>query len=171
MEISRLFDATVTDCESGLAARLITLPEASFAPHVRDRLFSWPTLLGLEEIATLTSAAEVARMLASVLDRQSSLGAELAQAVVNEPLSFGIAAAELTIAAISRSRSDDSFVSLVRSGARQLLLAVSGPGVVLCGNAATLSECLLDGLSARIRDSLGMEGRRYRSTGPAAVTT
>jgi hypothetical protein len=50
-----------------------------------------------------------------------------------------------------------------------LLLATAPAGVVVCAPAEQLSRALNAGLSSKLREMMGLDGRKYGSTGPAAL--
>lgn len=120
MDIAQYFDTTVTDCESGLAVRVILIPNASLAPHARDGLLTAAQVLGLRITARLQSETEVVAVMSSLLSTSNPEARELAQAVATEPrLPFGEAGPQLvSLMAIARSAGDDlarttSLVSMV----------------------------------------------------------
>ncbi len=175
MDIAQYFDTTVTDCESGLAVRVILIPNASLAPHARDGLLTAAYVLGLRVTARLQSETEVVAVMSSLLSTSNPEARELAQAVATEPrLPFGEAGPQLvSLMAIARSAGDDlaRTTSLVSMVDWRLLLVDAPAGMLVCGPAENISAALDRGMAARIREAMGLDGRQFRSTGPAAVSS
>lgn len=172
LDVAQFYDTTITDCDSALAVRAIAIPHASMAPYVQGDLVEWASLLGLRSVALLESAEEIVTVLASILRPNDADATALARLAVNEPrLPFGadaLHAESLYGIATTANVPLASVVSLVASPeARLLLVAVPG-GVVITGGAGGVAAALEAGLSSKIREVMGLDGRKFRSTGPAA---
>ena len=171
MDLAQFYDTTLTDCESGLAARVIVIPNASMAPYVQGDLVEWASLLGLKSVAVLESEPEMVAVLTSILAPDGG-GRELAETVVSNariPFHDG-RLRPLSLAGIARTArvSFSAVVSLVASAEARLLLVAVPEGVVICSGAGAMAQALEGGLSSRIREVMGLDGRTFQSTGPAA---
>ncbi len=173
MDISQYFDTTLTDCDSGLAVRVIVIPVSSMAPHARSGLIGWTAMLGLNRVAVLESEREIIAVLASLLRAGDPAATELAAVIVQEPcVPFGdpgIKGASLNDVAgagIAGART----ASLVSLDDWRLLAVSVARGIVLCGEAGAFAGALGRGLSGQLRELMGLDGREYKSTGPAPVS-
>ncbi|MEX1103919.1 MAG: hypothetical protein WED87_06700 [Dehalococcoidia bacterium] len=172
MDISQFYDTTITDCDNGLAVRVIVIPHRSMAPYVKGDLVQWASLLGLTSVALLESEQEMISVLASTLSPGNGEAHRLARLVVMEPrIPFSNGDLRLlSLAQIARDANVPlpSVVSLVSSPESRLLLVAVPEGVAICGGASGMAGALGAGLSSRIREVMGLDGRKFRSTGPAA---
>lgn len=172
MEIGQYFDTTMTDCDSGRAARVIAIPSTSIPPHLRPGMVDTTQVLSLQSLAWLESRAEFVRVLASLLGMNGDRS--FAEACAVEPRvplgEGGPHLASLLAIAESHGRIGES-VRLTSFGAsRQILVAVA-VGVVVIGEAHSLSTALGAGLGPRLRELMGMDGEQYAWTGPSVVAT
>src|SRR5436853_3939990 len=134
----------MTDCETGLAVRRLVIPVDSLAPHARAGIFDWPALLGMREIATLTSPREAAAILASLLGTGPT-AVEIAELVVHEPI---IGFSDLTLATLADG-SPERQLRLAQFAAEPLMMGVCPAALVVCGPAESLSKALLRSLSGK----------------------
>jgi hypothetical protein len=172
MDLARYVDATITDCDSALAVRVVSIPRESLAPHVRNDLFSWPAVLGLKEVARLGTRDEVVSVLAAMLGGGDTAHG-VAEAVADRPLvPFGDPIHDVTLVEMATARTAETLdLAYVTLEGSRLLLATVPDGLVVCAEAADLSRALERGLAAKLRELMGLDGRRYNATGPASVTT
>ena len=63
------------------------------------------------------------------------------------------------------------YIALGAVGEDLLLLVTSRDWIVLLSTAGQLSSALASGLAVRVREAMGLDGRRFRSTGPASVAS
>lgn len=172
MDLAQFYDTTLTDCDSGLSVRVIVIPHRSMAPYVQGDLVAWASLLGLRSVALLDSESEMISVLASTLVPSNGEAAGLARVVVEEPrIPFSDGDIRLlSLAAIARTANValSQVVSLVSAPEARLLLVAVPDGVAICGGAAGMAGALEAGLSSRIREVMGLDGRKFLSTGPAA---
>ena len=172
MDIAQFYDTTLTDCESGLAVRVIVVPNRSMAPYVQGDLVEWAVLLDLRSIAFLESADEMVAVLASIVDPNDPEARRLAGIVVGDPripfLNSELRMLSLGEIALSANVPLSAVVSLVASPESKLLLVAVPDGVVVCGGVAAMAGALESGLCTRIREVMGLDGPKFRSTGPAA---
>jgi hypothetical protein len=173
MDLAQYFDTTITDCESGLAARLIVVPTVSMAPHARLGVLGLPEMLGLKTEAMLESEREMIAVLASLLRSGDPAAMELATVVVREPRlplgEAGIQPASLLMIAKSNGEVFHNTVFQVSLREWRLVAVLAPVGMVLAGAAAAVAAMLESGLAVKIRELMGLDGRQFRSTGPAAV--
>lgn len=172
MDVAQFHDTTITDCDSGLAVRTIIIPSGNFAPYVQGDLLEWSALLGLTSVALLESAQEMVGVLASMLRPNDAEATALARIAVTEPrIPFARdspCAESLYGIAATANVPLTSVVSLVASPEANLLLVAVPAAVVITGSALGLAAALESGLSAKIREVMGLDGRKFRSTGPAS---
>jgi len=177
MDISQYFDTTLTDCDSRLAVRVIVVPVNSMAPHARSGLMSWATMLGLNRVAVLESEREAVAVLASLLRAGDPAATSVANVALCEArVPFGDPDLKGT-ALIDIARSDQrgagsalGTVTLVSLDDWRMLAVAVADGIVLCGEAEAVSGALARGLTAKLRELMGLDGREFSSTGPAAVS-
>lgn len=171
MEVAKFWDETLEDCESGLAARVIVIPDESISPYAREQLFDVATLLGLTPVATLVSEAEVAMTVASLLGAPMEAARELGVAVSREHLVLGNGTyEEATLGAIATSSAlEGNHLRLVSRGELSLLLASVSSGVVICGERSAIASALARGLDDQIRELMGMDGRRHNPVDPVGT--
>lgn len=172
MDVAQFYDTTITDCESALAVRLIVIPAGSMAPYVQGNLVEWASLLGLGSVALLDSEEEMVAVLASILRPGDADADALARLVISEPrVPFpgdSLHAQSLFAIAASAQVPLASVVSLVAAAEARMLLVAVPAGVVIAGGAGGVASALEGGLSAKVREVMGLDGRKFRSTGPAA---
>jgi hypothetical protein len=176
MDLARFFETTLTDCDAGLAVRLLAIPVDSLAPHARSGVFDWPNLLGVREIARLMSLPEVEMSLASLSGvtspEQRAAAQELAAEALEQELPIGKGLAVSLRALLGhRTGGTRPYTALGAVGDDMLLLLTSADWIVLFSTAAQLSAALANGLAVRVREAMGLDGRRFRSTGPASVSS
>ena len=173
MDLAQYFDTTITDCESGLAARLIVVPTASMAPHARLGLLGLPEMLGLTVDAMLESEREIIAVLASLLRSGDPAAVEMATILVREPrLPLGEAGIQpASLLMIARSNGDTLLhtVFQVSLQERRLVAVIAPVGMVLAGPSESISAMLESGLALKLRELMGLDGRQFRPAGPAAV--
>lgn len=172
MDVAQFYDTTITDCDTALALRVIVIPTGSVAPFAQGDLVEWGSLLGLSSVAFLESEAEMASVLGSILrpgDEDATALAEIALVEPRIPFATDSLRAESLYRIAASARVPlASVVSLVASPEARLLLVAVPAGVVIVGGAAAVASALESGLSAKIREVMGLDGRKFRSTGPAS---
>lgn len=171
MDLAQCYDTTLSERDSGLAVRVITIPRMSMAPYVHGDLMAWAPLLGLTSVAFLESEEEMVTVLASTLAPSDGEARRLARVVIDEPrIPFANGAVRLlSLGQIARSAHVPlaEVVSLVSSPDSRLLLIAVPEGVTICGSAPGMAAALENGLSGRIREVMGLDGKTSRSTGPS----
>lgn len=172
MEIGQYFDTTMTDCVSGRAARVIAIPSTSIPRHLRPDMVDTTQVLGLQALAWLESRDEVVRVLSSLLvmngDRAFAEGCTTQPRV---PLGEGGPhLVSLLAIAESHGRIGES-VRLTTFGSWPQLLVAVAAGVLIAGEARSVSAALGAGLARRLRELMGLDGEQYASSGPAVVAT
>jgi len=172
MEIGQYFDTTMTDCDSARAARVIAIPSTSIPPHLRPGMVDTTQVLGLQSLAWLESRTEIVRVLASLLGMNGDRAfAEACAAEPRIPLGEGGPhPASLLALAESHGRIGQSVRLTTFRASRQILVSVAA-GVILVGEAHSLSTALGAGLDRRLRELMGMDGEQYAWSGPFAVAT
>lgn len=174
MDLAQYHDTTITDCESGLSVRAIVVPASSMAPHARFGLLTWTAMLGLKTEAMLDREREIVAVLASLLRPRDLVATELATVLVREPRlplgEVGMQFASLMMIAESNADNLEHTAFQVALGEWRMLAVVAPVGIVLASAAATLSGALDHGLYEKIRELMGLDGREFQSTGPAAIT-
>lgn len=172
MEIGQYFDTTMTECWSGGAARVISVPSTSIPPHLRPGMVDTTQALGLQSLAWLESRDEIIRVLASLLGPDRS--PEFAEACATEPRvplgEGGPHLVSLLAIAESHGRIGES-VRLTMFGSHPQLLVAVPAGVVIAGAAHRVSAALGAGLARRLRELMGMDGEKYAWSGPSMVAT
>jgi hypothetical protein len=136
-------------------------------------VLGWPEMLGLQTEAMLEDEREIVAVLASLLRAGDPAAVELATAVAREPrLPLG----ETGIQPISLMKIAESNAERLQRTAFQvsleewrMLTVVAPAGMVLASSAQALSGALDRGLSVKIRELMGLDGRQFKSAGPAAV--
>jgi hypothetical protein len=164
VDIAQFYEQNIFDCDSGTSARMIMIPRDSFAPHVRSMLFDWHTLLGMTRIAILTTPAELVATFASLVGERSLAARELASEVLAWPLVLaGSRFEELVLPPLEQiMKSDAGEFSLVSMEGHLLLLCVLPEGLLIGSNPGTLADALDAGLSGKMREAMGLDGRSTR---------
>jgi hypothetical protein len=164
MDIAQFYEQHVVDCESGLAVRLIMIPRESLAPHARSGIFEWPALLGLREIARLTTPEEHVATVASLLRPGAVEARMFAATVLASPLVFAGPSFEIvTLDSLNAQlESQRAICTLMQLDGENACMATLPEGIILYGEARAVASALEVGLANRMREAMGLDGRATR---------
>lgn len=172
MELAQYYDTTVVDCDSNRAIRTIVVPARSIAPSDRGDLFDWIRLFGIEAVGFLQGEEEATSVLAGLLRSDAPEAVELARAVMTSPAipfeSPKFELLSLVDIAGTAGVALGSVMALVRFGSLAFLFVAVPDGIVLCGNGLDMTDILNDGVEARLRRLIGLDGSRIKQGGAPA---